>query len=76
MTELLRTNDLIFLTFLEALLKSAGIAPVVFDEGMNALDGNIGAFPKRLMVESGDADAARRIIDEAGYGESLSKTRS
>ena len=76
MRELIRTTDPVRLSFLTALLRDAAIEPLLLDVYVSAVEGSIGAFPKRLMVESGDADAARRIIDEAGYGESLSKTRS
>ncbi len=71
MIELLRTNDFILMSFFEALLRDAGLAPYVFDEGMNALDGNIGAFPKRLVVPEDEADQARRVISEAGYARHL-----
>ena len=71
MIELLRTNDLVLLSFLKALLCEARLTPIVFDQGINALDGNIGAFPQRLMVEDDEADQARRVLREAGYGSHL-----
>ncbi|MEL6364160.1 MAG: DUF2007 domain-containing protein [Pseudomonadota bacterium] len=71
MTEILRTNDLVMLSFLTALLRDSGLSPQVFDEGMNALDGNIGAFPRRLLVPEDEAAQARRVLTEAGYGRHL-----
>jgi len=72
MIELLRTNDRILLSYLEALLTGARLTPLVFDRGMNALEGNIGAFPQRLMIAADEAAQARRVLAEAGYGGLLS----
>ncbi len=70
MVELLRTNDIVRLSFLGALLADAGIETVVFDSHTSVLEGSIGAIPRRLMVIGDDIDAARRVLDLAGesYG--------
>ena len=62
MVELLRTNDLVKLSFLDAVLRDAGIEPIVLDQHMSVLEGSAGAIPRRLMVSDEDAEAARRIL--------------
>ena len=66
MIELLRTNDLVQLSFLGAVLRDSGIEPIVLDQHMSVLEGSAGAIPRRLMVADEDADAARRILREVG----------
>ena len=66
MVELLRTNDIVRLSFLGALLADAGIGTVVLDTHTSILEGSIGAIPRRLMVIDDDIVAARRVLDLAG----------
>ncbi len=65
MKELLRSNDWVRLSFIQALLRDAGIESLVFDQYTSILEGNIGAIPRRLVVAEDDAAQARRIIAEA-----------
>lgn len=71
MEEIVRTNDPVLISFLESLMKDAGIGYLVADHTMSILDGSIGAIPRRLMVESDRAEEARRIVTEAGLGAEL-----
>jgi len=64
--ELLRTNDPVLLSFLEALLAEQGIHAVVLDGHTSILEGSIGAIPRRLMVAAEDHRRAQRLLDEAG----------
>ncbi len=66
MVEIVRTNDLVMVGFLQSLLENANIPVLVADAHMSALEGMIGAFPRRLLVLDDDADRARRLIREAG----------
>ncbi|MEZ0167710.1 DUF2007 domain-containing protein [Microvirga sp. TS319] len=66
MVEIVRTNDLVLVGFLQSLLENANISVLVADMHMSALEGMIGAFPRRLLVPDDDADQARRLIREAG----------
>ena len=66
MKELLRTNDLVKLSWLTALLADSGIEAVVFDTHTSVLEGSALAIPRRLMVIDEDHAAARRILVEAG----------
>ena len=66
--ELLRTNDVVLLSFAEALLKDAGIAAIVLDRHTSGWEGSIGALPRRLMVDDGDLNRARQVLGEADIG--------
>ena len=65
MVELLRTNDAVLLSFAEAILGEAGFDPFVSDTNMSILDGSIAAIPRRLLVPSEQAEAARATLDAA-----------
>jgi hypothetical protein len=65
MVELMRTNDLVLLSFAAALLRDAGLTPIELDGHMSVLDGSIPALQRRLMVADEEADRARRVLDEA-----------
>ncbi len=60
------TNDLVRLSFLTVLLSDAGIEVVLLDGHVSALEGSIGAIPRRLMVRTEDARQALRVLHEAG----------
>ena len=60
------SNDLIRLSFLAALLRDAGIEPVLLDAHVSAVEGSIGAIPRRLAVLAEDEAQARRVLLEAG----------
>lgn len=66
MKELLRTNDLVRLSYLEALLRGEGIEPIVLDAHMSTLEGSANAIPRRLVVETEDYDDARALLIDAG----------
>ena len=63
---LLVTNDPVRLSFLACLLRDAGIECLVFDTHASAVEGSIGAIPRRLMVASDDFTRAARVLAEAG----------
>lgn len=65
MAELIRSNDPVLLSFLAALLADEGIVTAVADANISALEGSIGAFPRRLLVDVERADDARALITEA-----------
>lgn len=66
MIELMRTNDPVLISFVEALLRDADIAHFVADQNMSILEGSLGVLPLRVMVDDEDAEAARRILVDAG----------
>lgn len=65
MKELLRTNDVVLLSFAAALLREAGIEPVVLDTHTSILEGSIAAIPRRMMVADADYARARLLLDDA-----------
>ena len=65
MREILKTNDLVLLSFALHLLEEAGIECEVFDAHMSAVEGSIGAIPRRLMVTTEDFAAALRALGNA-----------
>ena len=68
MRELIRTNDAVLVSAVVALLESADIRPVVFDQNMSVLEGSLGVLPRRILVESDKIGRARKILTEAGIG--------
>ena len=63
------SNDLVRLSFLAALLRDAGIESVLLDGYVSAIEGSIGAIPRRLAVLPEDERQARRVLLEAGEAE-------
>jgi len=74
MIELIRTNDAVVISFAQSLLRDAGIECLVADENMSVLDGSIGVLPKRILVADDEVDQARRLLNDAGIGNEISKT--
>ncbi len=66
MRELLRSNDLVRLSFLRALLADSDIPAIVLDAHTSVIEGSIGAIPRRLMVQNGDYVRARHVLELAG----------
>jgi hypothetical protein len=65
--ELTRTNDIVRMSFLRALLSDAGIDFDVFDSNMNIAEGgNALLLAPRLMVATKDYDRAKRLLRDAG----------
>ena len=66
MKELLRTNELVFLSWAEAMLRAEGIEPFVLDGHASVIQGSTNAIRRRLMVVDEDHDRARRLMIDAG----------
>jgi len=66
MKELLRTNDVVRLSFLQSLLKDSGIESLVLDQHTSLIEGSIGAIPRRLMVAQQDYRRACSVLAAAG----------
>jgi hypothetical protein len=63
--ELVRSNDVVHLSWTQAMLEAEGIASVVADGHVSAVEGSIGAFPRRLLVPAEDLDRARAVLAQA-----------
>ena len=72
MIELLRSNDPVVISFVQALLSEAGIAYATLDQNMSVMEGSLGILPRRMLVPRDEHSAARRILVEAGLERELS----
>jgi hypothetical protein len=66
MRELLRTGDLVRLSYLRAVLNDAGIDSVVLDTAMGSLFPSNSLIVPRLMVADDDLAAAQRLLRNVG----------
>ncbi len=71
MVELVRTNDLVLISFIETLLSQAGVAFFVADQHMSAVEGSLGFLPRRILVDAEEQERARRLMREAGLSREL-----
>jgi hypothetical protein len=71
MFELLRTNDVVLISAIEAVLAEEGIGVFVADQFMSVMEGSVGFLPRRILVHPDDADDARRALTEAGFSREL-----
>jgi hypothetical protein len=71
MRELLRSNDVVLVSYVVDLLGQEGLCPEVFDGHMSVLEGSIGAVPRRVMIDEDDEVRARRLLNEAGLSKHL-----
>ncbi len=69
MIELMRTNDAVLISYVEALLRDSQIAHFIADQNMSILDGSIGILPRRIMVD--EEARARQLMRDAGLGDHL-----
>lgn len=71
MKELLRSNDAVLLSFVEALLGEARIEHAVLDRNMSIVEGSIGILPRRVLVAEDQWLQARRILQDAGLKQAI-----
>jgi hypothetical protein len=71
MIELMRTNDPVLISFVESLMRDAGIAFFVADQNMSIVEGSLGILPRRVMVEKDREAQARRILVDAGISHEM-----
>ena len=71
MEELLRTNDIVLISFVESLLHEAGISALIADQNMSIVEGSLGILQRRILVPADDLEEARTIMREAGIGGEL-----
>ena len=58
MEELLRSNDPVWLSYVRHVLAEEGIEFLQLDDHMAALEGSVGAIPRRILVLAEDVRAA------------------
>ena len=71
MRELVRTNDIVLVSAIGALLDGANIHYLVADQNMSVIDGSIGVLPRRILVHEDDDRAARQLLRDAGLAHEL-----
>ena len=71
MRELVRTNNAVLISAVEALLNGADIPHVVLDQHMSVLEGSLGVLPRRVLVADDRAAEARELLTDAGLGHEL-----
>jgi hypothetical protein len=69
--ELVRTNDLVMISVIEAVLREERVRFFVADQHMSAVEGSLGFLPRRILVDSQEFDRARRLLREAGLAGEL-----
>ena len=68
MKELFRTNDVVKLSWIKALLRDSGIEVRILDSYTSILEGSAGAIPRRLVVDDRDHARAVQVLKDAGEG--------
>lgn len=71
MREIVRTNDPVLISALEALFTGAHIPYMVLDQNMSVLEGSIGMLPRRILVDDASEQEARQLLVDAGLGQEL-----
>ena len=65
MKELLRSNDVVLVSYVEALLRDAGIRHMVFDANMSVMEGSLDILARRVLVEEDRAQEAEQLLAAA-----------
>ncbi len=71
MREILRTTDHVLLSFVESLLREAGLQFHIADRHISVVEGGISAFQCRVLVVDDDEQPARRLLIDAGLAGEL-----
>ena len=71
MRELVRTNDVVLVSAIGALLDAANIHHLVLDQNMSIIEGSLGILPRRILVHDDDVKAARQVLADAGLSHEL-----
>jgi hypothetical protein len=69
--ELVRTNDIVLVSAVGALLDGAHIHHLVLDQNMSIIEGSLGVLPRRILVHDDDNLEARQLLRDAGLSHEL-----
>jgi hypothetical protein len=69
--ELVRTNDIVLVSAVGALLDGANIHHLVLDQNMSIIEGSLGVLPRRILVHEDDNREARQVLSDAGLSHEL-----
>lgn len=73
MREILLAQDSVLVSFVEALLRDAGVEFAVLDRNLHSMHIAPGWAPQRVMVSSDHFDRARRVLIDAELQAFLTK---
>jgi hypothetical protein len=65
LVEVVRSNDLVHLSWAQAMLAAEGIDCLLVDGHISSVEGSIGAFPRRLLVLDEDRERALWVLANA-----------
>jgi len=63
MKELITSNDIVWLSYAQELLRQEGVEFALFDDNMSIIEGSIGILPRRIMVHDDDYETARGMLE-------------
>ena len=63
---LLKTNDVVMISYVRSVLDEHDIAVFELDVNMSVLEGSIGILPRRIMVADQHHRQAERLLELAG----------
>lgn len=66
---IVRANDPVLISFVEALFREAGIAVHIADTHMSVTEGSIGVLPRRVLVLDEEWARAAQLLEEADLGQ-------
>jgi hypothetical protein len=66
MVELFRTEDIVLISYVRALLQAESIEITGLDENMTNV--GLAMAPQRIMVDDRHLERARRVLKDAGLG--------
>lgn len=72
MIELIKTNNAVTLSYVEALLRDSNIPFQALDLNMSTLEGSLGILPRRILVDEEHEVRARRLMEDAGLAHETS----
>jgi len=62
--ELIRSNDMVLISYLEHRLREEGIEPLMLDGHMSIMEGSLGVLQRRMVVAEEDLTRAQVILDD------------
>ncbi|TNE35849.1 MAG: DUF2007 domain-containing protein [Alphaproteobacteria bacterium] len=76
MREIMRTNDQVILSFVQAVFKDMGLPCYLADENISIMEGSIGIFTRRLLVDEEDLPKMLSVLaDPAIYPHLVDEVR-
>ncbi len=76
MIELIKTNNMVTLSFVEALLRDSDIPFQSLDQNMSMMEGSLGILPRRILVADAYEAAARQLLRDADLDHEAERPKS